>query len=68
MRILNLQSKGSSIYYGLSSLWVSHTGSACDWYALQEALYKCMDIIQGNTITYAKNYTFLPPCCTSYIF
>src|SRR6218665_3312008 len=32
----------------LSSLWVSHTGSASDWCALQEALYKCIDTIQYN--------------------
>ena len=31
---------------GLSSLWVSRTGSASDWCALQEALYKCIDTIQ----------------------
>ena len=30
----------------LSSLWVSCTGSASDWFALQEALYKCIDTIQ----------------------
>src|SRR6218665_1737054 len=30
----------------LSSLWVSRTGSASDWCALQEALYKCIDTIQ----------------------
>jgi len=30
----------------LSSLWVSHAGSASDWCALQEALYKCIDTIQ----------------------
>ena len=30
----------------LSSLWVSLTGSASDWCALQEALYKCIDTIQ----------------------
>jgi len=29
-----------------SSLWVSRTGSASDWCALQEALYKCIDTIQ----------------------
>src|SRR6218665_443107 len=34
----------------LSSLWVSRTGSASDWCALQEALYKCIDPIQYNTI------------------
>ena len=34
----------------LSSLWVSRTGSASDWCALQEALYKCIDTIQYNTI------------------
>ena len=32
----------------LSSLWVSHTGSASDWCAPQEALYKCIDTIQYN--------------------
>src|SRR6218665_2335656 len=35
----------------LSSLWVSRTGSASDWCALQEALYKCIDTIQYNTIS-----------------
>jgi len=30
----------------LSSLWVSRTGSASDWCALQEALYKCIDTIE----------------------
>ena len=30
----------------LSSLWLSRTGSASDWCALQEALYKCIDAIQ----------------------
>jgi len=34
----------------LSSLWVSRTGSASDWCALQEALYKCIDSIQCDTI------------------
>ena len=33
----------------LSSLWVSRTGSASDWCALQEALYKCIDTIQYIT-------------------
>src|SRR6218665_342602 len=33
----------------LSSLWVSCTGSASDWCALQEQLYKCTDTIQYNT-------------------
>src|SRR6218665_2361731 len=33
-----------------SSLWVSRTGSASDWCALQEALYKCIDTVQYNTI------------------
>src|SRR6218665_3657193 len=32
----------------LSSLWVSRAGSAYDWCALQEALYKCIDTIQYN--------------------
>src|SRR6218665_3698111 len=27
-----------------------HTGSASDWCALQEALYKCIDTIQYNTM------------------
>src|SRR6218665_3817247 len=35
----------------LSSLWVSRTGSASDWCALQQALYKCIDTIQHNTHT-----------------
>ena len=35
----------------LSSLWVSCTGSASDWCALQEALYKCIDTIQYNQYT-----------------
>ena len=30
----------------VSSLWVSRTGSASHWWALQEALYKCIDTIQ----------------------
>jgi|SRR6218665_4194489 len=30
------------------SLWVSHTGSASDWCARQEVLYKCIDTIQYN--------------------
>src|SRR6218665_2179667 len=30
----------------LSSYWVSRTGSASDWCALQEAQYKCIDTIQ----------------------
>ena len=34
----------------LSSLWVSRTGSASDWCALQEALYKFIDTIQYNTV------------------
>jgi len=28
--------------------WVSRTGSASDWCALLEALYKCIDTIQYN--------------------
>ena len=31
----------------LSSLWVYCAGSTSDWCALQEALYKCIDTIQG---------------------
>src|SRR6218665_3833087 len=34
----------------LSSLWVSRTGSASDWCALQEALYKCIDTIRYNRL------------------
>ena len=34
----------------LSSLRVSRTGSASDWCALQEALYKCIDTIQYNML------------------
>ena len=34
----------------LSSLWVSRTGSASDWCALQEALYTCIDTIPYNTL------------------
>src|SRR6218665_1435000 len=34
----------------LSALWVSRTGSASDWCALQKALYKCIETIQYNTI------------------
>src|SRR5688572_32267127 len=30
-------------------LWVSRTGSASDWCALREALYKLIDTIQYNT-------------------
>src|SRR6218665_2241002 len=33
----------------LSSLWVYRTGSASDWCALQEALYKRIDTIQYNS-------------------
>jgi len=29
---------------------LSHHGNASDWCALQEALYKCIDTIQYNTI------------------
>src|SRR6218665_3027467 len=35
-----------------SSLWVSRTGSASDFCALQEALCKCIDTIQYDTIQY----------------
>jgi len=34
----------------LSSFWVSRTRSTSDWSALQEALYKCIDTMQYNTI------------------
>ena len=39
----------------LSSLWVSRTGSASDWRALQEALYKCIDTIQYNVLLMKKD-------------
>src|SRR6218665_2267503 len=35
----------------LSSFWVPRTGRASDWCALQEALYKCIDTIQYNTLS-----------------
>src|SRR6218665_2233604 len=35
-----------------SYLGVSRTGSASEWCALQEALYKCIGTIQYNTIQY----------------
>src|SRR6218665_1287478 len=35
----------------LSSLWVSRTGIASDWCALQKALYKCIDTIQYKYIS-----------------
>ena len=38
------------LYRLLSSLWVSRTESASDWRVLQEALFKCIDTIQYNTI------------------
>src|SRR6218665_3966619 len=43
----------------LSSVWVSCTGSASDWCALQEALYKCIDTIQYNDIFSVLNYVIL---------
>src|SRR6218665_74371 len=53
------------IYTLLSSLWVSHTGSASDWCALQEALCKCIDTIQYNTYLFSipppsQDCSFLP--------
>src|SRR6218665_874828 len=44
----------------LSSLWVSRTGSASDWCALQEALYKCK--IQYNTIQYNTSPSLMKFC------
>ena len=38
-----------------SPLWVSRTGNASDWCALQEALDKCIDTIQYNTINVRLN-------------
>src|SRR6218665_199544 len=48
----------------LSSLWVSRTGSASDWYALQEALYKCIDTIQyiNECIQYSTKFCFIRAC------
>jgi len=53
MSLIHLPSMRSTLLTGdpsasfhsrlLSSLWVSCTGSASDWCALQEALYKCID-------------------------
>src|SRR6218665_557294 len=43
----------------LSALWVSRTGSASDWFALQEALYKCIDKIKYNTIHDSSQLTLL---------
>src|SRR6218665_148337 len=41
--------------------WVSRTGSASDWCALQEALYKCTDTIQYNTpISIILHSMFIP--------
>src|SRR6218665_776076 len=46
----------------LSSLWVSRTGSASDWCALQEALYKFIDTIQYNTLMFVCLFPFKPRC------
>jgi len=43
----------------LSSLWVSRTGSASDWCALQEALYKCIDTIQYNIIMASLHVSYV---------
>src|SRR6218665_2195101 len=40
----------------LSSLWVSRTGSASDWCALQGALYKRIDTIQYNKIQFMHHH------------
>jgi len=40
----------------LSSLGVSRTGSASDWCKLQEALSKCINTIQYNTIHNLANF------------
>ena len=42
------------------SLWVSRTGTASDWCALQEVLYKCIDTIQYNITNQAIISTSLP--------
>jgi len=57
----------------LSSLLASRTGSASDWCALQEALYKCIDTIQYryNTIlayTCIRTYTWIYMCVYIYIY
>src|SRR6218665_1126847 len=54
----------------LSSLWVSRTGSASDWCALQEVLYKCIDTIQYNTLhtyTHTNIHTYLHTYTHKYI-
>src|SRR6218665_1841126 len=42
--------------YMRSSLWVSRTGSASDWCALQESLYKCIDTIQYVTVIVISSF------------
>src|SRR6218665_1327147 len=46
-------------HQGVSSLWVSRNGSASDWCALQEALYKCIDTIQYNRETKLFNQRYI---------
>ena len=46
----------------LSSLWVSRAGSASDWCALQEALYKCID---RPTATSSRVFSTKPSYITS---
>ena len=41
-----------------NSLWVSRTGSASDWCALQETLYKCIHTIQYNCYYYYYHYYY----------
>src|ERR1043165_6588806 len=63
-------------FFSLSFLWVFRTGSASDWCALREALYKLIDTIQYNTIQYAGRSSFvfrqfslsLSPCCSTCLF
>jgi len=49
---VDVQRKGKKPKRPLSSLWVSRTGSASDWCALQETLHECIDrpTIQYNTL------------------
>src|ERR1043165_8041110 len=41
----------------LSFLWVFRTGSASDWCALRESIYKLIDTIQYNTIPSSHSAT-----------
>src|SRR6218665_3673127 len=53
----------------LASLWVSRTGSASDWCALQEALYKCINskynTILATCFVYDSGFVCLVSACIS---